>query len=89
MKRYRITPAESRVLMMLAQGMLLQETADALGVSLPTVKTHLAHVFAKTGTKRQTDLVRLVMSAFAPAATVSGHPRSAMRPDPANCPSSK
>ena len=53
--------------MMLVQGMTVAETCDALGVGEPTVKTHLARLFAKTGTERQADLMRLAMSALAPA----------------------
>jgi len=34
--------------------------AEALGLSQATVKTHLHHVFRKTGTNRQKDLVKLV-----------------------------
>lgn len=34
--------------------------ADLLGLSQATVKTHLQNVFRKTGTKRQSDLVKLV-----------------------------
>lgn len=66
-KRYKISSAECRVLMMLVQGLSLAETCDALGISEPTGKTHLTHLFAKTGTKRQSELMRLAMSALAPA----------------------
>lgn len=65
-RRYRITPAECRVMMLLAQGMTVTEIADNLGISLPTAKTHLAHLFDKTGTGRQAELIRLAMSAIAP-----------------------
>ncbi len=65
-RRYAITPAESRVMMLLVQGMTVSEIADNLGISLPTAKTHLAHLFDKTGTSRQADLIRLAMSAIAP-----------------------
>ena len=65
-RRYSITPSESRVMMLLVQGMTIAETAEALGISLPTAKTHLARLFDKTGTSRQADLVRLAMSALAP-----------------------
>ena len=65
-RRYAITPAESRVMMLIVQGMTIAETAEALGISLPTAKTHLARLFDKTGTSRQADLVRLAMSALAP-----------------------
>jgi len=68
-KRYGITPAECRVLLLLTQGMALKEAADALGISAPTVKTHLGKLFQKTGTARQPELMRLAMSALGPAAT--------------------
>jgi DNA-binding CsgD family transcriptional regulator len=67
-KRYGISPAECRVLMMLTQGMSPRQAAEALGISEPTAKTHLQRLFQKTGTDRQADLMRLAMSALAPAA---------------------
>ncbi|MCC7253140.1 LuxR C-terminal-related transcriptional regulator [Hyphomicrobium sp.] len=67
-RRYGITPAEARVMMLVTQGMTLAETAASLGISLPTAKTHLARLFEKTGTRRQAELVRLAMSVLSPAA---------------------
>jgi DNA-binding CsgD family transcriptional regulator len=66
-RHYGITPAEYRVLMSLIQGMSPLETADALGCSETTVRTHLQHLFAKTRTRGQSDLIRLAMSALPPA----------------------
>ena len=66
-KRYGITPGECRVLMMLVQGLSVTETCDALGIGEPTVKTHMSRLFAKTGTSGQADLMRLAVSALAPA----------------------
>jgi DNA-binding CsgD family transcriptional regulator len=57
---YKLTPAEMRVLMMTVEVGGIPKVAEVLGVSRPTVRTHLAHVFAKTGTQRQVDLVKLV-----------------------------
>lgn len=65
-RRYAITPAECRVMVHLVQGMTPAEVADTLGITLATAKTHLARLFEKTGTSRQSDLVRLAMSALAP-----------------------
>lgn len=65
-RRYAITPAECRLLMLIVQGMTVAEAADTLGISLATAKTHLGRLFAKTETQRQSDLVRLAMSALAP-----------------------
>ena len=36
------------------------ETADALGITQATVKTHLHRLFRKTATARQVELVKLV-----------------------------
>lgn len=66
-RRYGITPAECRVLLLIVHGKTTQEAADALGISLATAKTHIARLLDKTGTERQIDLVRLAMSALAPA----------------------
>jgi DNA-binding CsgD family transcriptional regulator len=53
------TAAESRVFAQIAAGRTLLEAAQALGIAITTTKTHLAHIFATTGTRRQADLVRL------------------------------
>ncbi len=66
-KRYNITPAECRVLMTLTQGLNPREAADALGISEPTVRTHIQRLLAKTESAGQTDLMRLAVSAVAPA----------------------
>ena len=42
------------------------EIANALGIEGSTVKTHLLHIFAKTGTHRQVDLVKLAASMALP-----------------------
>ena len=40
--------------------------AEDLGISETTVRSHLKHVFEKTGTKRQVDLVKLVAAFESP-----------------------
>jgi DNA-binding CsgD family transcriptional regulator len=57
---YRLTPAEAAVAMAIARGAGLQAAADELHISLTTARTHLQHVFEKTETGRQAELVRLV-----------------------------
>ena len=59
-KSYKLTPTELRVLLAIVQVGGVPETAEALGISENTVKTHLRHLFDKTGTGRQADLVKLV-----------------------------
>jgi DNA-binding CsgD family transcriptional regulator len=63
---YRLTPAEMRVLMLIVQIGGVPEIAPVLGVSETTVKTHLQHVYEKTGTQRQADLVKLVAGYMSP-----------------------
>lgn len=62
---YGLTPAELRVLFALVESGGVSDIAGALGVSPGTAKTHLRRLFAKTGTRRQVDLVKLV-AGFAP-----------------------
>jgi len=59
-KTFGLTLSELRVLLTVTQVGGVAETADTLGVAEATVKTHLHRVFAKTGTSRQADLVKLI-----------------------------
>ena len=60
-RRYQLTPSELRVLAAVLEAGSVENIAERLGVSKSTVKTHLNHVLAKTGARRQTDLIRLVV----------------------------
>ena len=59
---YRLTPSEAALVKALAEGMTKEAFADRRQVSPATVKTQLQQVFVKTGTRRQSELVRLVHS---------------------------
>lgn len=59
---YGLSAAEQRLAAMLADGLSLDRIADACGVTLNTARDRLKNVFAKTGTRRQAELVRLVMA---------------------------
>lgn len=61
-EQFALTPAETRVAMALMQGGTLREAADAARVSINTVRAQLGVIFAKTGCRRQADLVRLLLS---------------------------
>jgi DNA-binding CsgD family transcriptional regulator len=56
---FRLTPAEARVLGAVMEWGGVPEASRALQLSETTVKTHLRHIFEKTGTRRQTDLIKL------------------------------
>lgn len=58
---YHLTRAEAEVALHVMRGAELKEISEELSVSLPTVRTHLQHVFDKTNTHRQADLVRLLL----------------------------
>jgi DNA-binding CsgD family transcriptional regulator len=57
---FKLTPRELRVLFAIVEVGGVPEVAQVLGVSAETVKTHLGHLFEKTRTSRQADLVKLV-----------------------------
>jgi DNA-binding NarL/FixJ family response regulator len=46
-----LTPREREVLRMMASGQSNQDIADALFVSMGTVKVHVTHILAKLGVK--------------------------------------
>jgi DNA-binding CsgD family transcriptional regulator len=59
---YGLTRSEAEIALMVLRGQGRNHIADELSLSLATVKTHLHHVFDKTGTHRQAELVRLLLS---------------------------
>jgi len=59
-----LTEAERRVAALIGCGLTAPEAATALGLSLATVKTHLARCFDKTGVRSQTALAHLVATVF-------------------------
>ncbi len=59
---YGLTPAEQRVVLLILQGYRLEETAEKLQLSRNTVQWHMKQIYAKTGTDRQADLVRLLLT---------------------------
>lgn len=59
-KLYKLTAGEVRVFDAMLKVNGVKAIADLLGLSQATVKTHLHNVFRKTGTKRQSELVKLV-----------------------------
>jgi len=58
---FGLTPAEGRVALALFEGATPREAAAALGLSPHTVHVHLAHIFEKTATKRQAELIQVMM----------------------------
>jgi DNA-binding CsgD family transcriptional regulator/PAS domain-containing protein len=63
---YGLTGSELRVLLAMAPGLSVKEAAEMLGIGETTAKTHLQHIFEKTGTSKQTELLRLFVSSTPP-----------------------
>lgn len=56
-----LTEREAEILALIARGLTNQEICDELWLSMPTVKTHVSHLLAKTGAR---DRVQLVLFAL-------------------------
>jgi DNA-binding CsgD family transcriptional regulator len=55
---YGLTRAEAHIACALAEGTTLADYAARQGIAVGTARTHLKHIFEKTGWRRQSDLVR-------------------------------
>lgn len=70
---YGLTPSEARLVERLMAGDRLYAAADALHMARETARSHLKHIFLKTDTHSQADLIRLLLSS-APAPTDPPNP---------------
>jgi len=61
-----LTPTELRALLAIVQVGRIPRVADVLGIGAETVKTHLRHVYEKTGASRQVDLAKIVAGFSSP-----------------------
>lgn len=61
----KLTTAEAKLAVMLANGHSVETASDDLGVSRHTSRAHLRSIFGKTGITRQPLLVRLVLKSLA------------------------
>lgn len=59
---YGLSRAESRVAALLASGYRLEQVAETLDIAYETVRKHLKQIFGKTGTYRQAELVRMLVT---------------------------
>lgn len=59
---YGLTPAEGHIAAILANGMSINEASAILNITHNTARTHLKHIFSKTDTNRQSDLVKLIVN---------------------------
>ena len=57
---FGLTAAETRLIASLGTTHRLDRTAEELGIARETARTHLKHVFIKTGSSRVSELIRLL-----------------------------
>ena len=60
---FQLTRMEANLAVALANGCSLVDAADVLGIAHNTARSHLRAIFAKTGARRQSQLVHLLHSA--------------------------
>lgn len=61
-KLFKFTSQEKNIAILLTKGMDLKEISKELKISLHTVRTHLKHIYSKTNTARQAELMKLLLS---------------------------
>jgi len=62
---FGLTPAEIRLCIALVKGKSVEEYALEAGISSNTARTHVKRIYAKTGVRRQSELVRLLLTSSA------------------------
>ena len=65
---FDLTISEARIATLIAKGDGPQAIAESLGISVNTVRSHLQHAYAKTGSPDQTALSALVNGLMPPVA---------------------
>ncbi len=63
---FNLTPTETTVALKLADGASLEEVAEEMHIRRNTARAHLRSIFSKTGVRRQTELVRILLNSVAP-----------------------
>lgn len=63
MSRFSLSRTEANVVSQVAKGATNKEVADQMGVSIETIRTHLANSFRKTGARNRAALVGLAFGA--------------------------
>jgi DNA-binding CsgD family transcriptional regulator len=64
-RQFGLTPAEAAFALEIAKGDGREAAARRLGIAVGTARVHLSRVFDKTGVRRQTELVRLILQSHA------------------------
>ncbi len=79
---FNLTPAETALAMELANGLSLEEAAEKLNIRRNTARAHLRSIFSKTGVRRQTELVRIMLNSVVALGKPQPNPRVVVSPLP-------
>ncbi len=72
---FNLTKSETALAMELTNGLSLEEAAEALNIRRNTARAHLRSIFSKTGVRRQTELVRILLNSV----VALGKPKLALK----------
>ena len=73
---YGFTATETQVANLLMEGLGLEDCCAQLGIRRTTVRMHLRNIFAKTGVRRQGELVSLLLKSIGLGPRIKGMPRA-------------
>ena len=59
---FGLTPSEARLAWAMAQGLSIADAADELGLTVETARNYSKKIYAKTGARGQSDLVRHILT---------------------------
>jgi DNA-binding CsgD family transcriptional regulator len=59
LEKYKITAREKEIILLLINGNTYHDIEVLLSISLPTVKTHVSHIYKKLNIKNKIELVNL------------------------------
>ncbi|MEA2635175.1 MAG: hypothetical protein QOH92_1942 [Chloroflexota bacterium] len=62
MRRKHFSPRQSQILSLMAAGFSDKEIARKIGISYPTVRTHIDRIFRDKGLRNRTEAVAVWMS---------------------------
>ena len=66
-EKYRLSPREAQIVRLLSQGRDVPYIEQDLVLSKSTVKTHIRHIYEKTGVSSRQDLLDLLLNGSSPA----------------------
>lgn len=77
-----LTPTETRLASLLAEGLRLEQIGELMGIAKPTVNYHLRNIYQKSGASRQSDVINLLRAVHLAELPGSTAPEMPVRDQP-------